>query len=465
MCAHRVWEIDYDADTSDVSCGVFGSNGDLSWVFSSRRKTLHENPRGWVLVISPRRDLATELMEEFRDQSRSSGLRLDFCQGNEVFKPGMEGSARIASAAAVLDSLAASGERIAALKQLKLVVLEDLDILDADYELAISVLRFRCHGLPVRFVGSSASLNDSADLAAWLQVDNSALYSFRPIDRDQSLTIVTKAFTTPLSSALYKAMAKPAHSAIISHPGQPVIIFVPSRSHCRSVAMDLITECALADLNNIRGFVPPHIDQHELELRLAKLQDRTLTDFLSKGVGFYPEKVGKKDRALILQMYIEGIVRVLIVPRYSCWTLPVRAGVVIIMGTQYVVFGEDKSDRQVRDYELEEIVRMQGRAIRPDLGGHLHLFCHSDAKDTFARFLNEGLPLESSLLDQGSLIVDWVQKSRGTDASIREHTKKQEVHKILSWTFLRHRIASNPVYYDIKRGGGDVLWQAVEMVV
>ncbi|KAF9646774.1 Sec63-domain-containing protein [Thelephora ganbajun] len=428
-------------------------------------KTLHESPDGWVLMISPRRSLVAELEADLRDPSRSLGLRLEICQSNDVFKPGMGKLVRIAPAEVVLDSLAAGGERIASFKQLKLVVLENLDILDADYELAISVLRLRCHGLPVRFVGSSASLNDSADLVAWLQVDNSALHNFRPIDRDQSFTIVTKTFTTPLSSALYKAMAKPAYSTITSHPGQPVIIFVPSRNHCRTVAMDLITECALADLNNIRGFVPPRVDQNELEFRLTKLQDRVLVDFVSKGIGFYHEKIGKKDRALVLQMYIEGIVRVLIVPKHSCWTLPVRAGVVIIMGTQYVVVGEDKSDRQVRDYELEEIIRMQGRAIRPDSDGHLHLFCHPDAKDLFARFLNEGLPLESSLLDRGSLIVDWIQKSRGTDVPIREHAMRQEVHKILSWTFLRHRISSNPVYYNIKRDGGDVLQQAVEKVL
>ena len=406
-----------------------------------------------------------ELVAELRDPTRSLGLRLEPCQGNEVFNPGARKTVRIASAAVVLDSLAASGERVASLKELRLVVLENLDILDADYELAVSVLRLRCRGLPVRFVGSSASLNDAGDLAAWLQVDNSALYSFRPFDRDRPFTTFTKTFTTPLSSALYKAMAKPAHSALTLHPDQPAIVFVPSRNHCRSVAMDLITECALADLNNIRGFVPPYIDQNELEFRMAKLQDRTLSDFVSKGIGFFHEKVGKKDRALILQMYIEGILRVLIVPRYSCWTLPVRAGVVMIMGTQYVDFGEDKSDRQVRDYELEEIVRMQGRAIRPGLDGHLHLFCHPDAKDVFTRFLNEGLPLESSLLDAGSLVVDWIGKSRGTDASTKERVRKQEVHEILSWTFLRNRIASNPVYYNIKRGESDALWQAVGMVV
>ena len=405
-----------------------------------------------------------ELEVDLRDPSRSMKSRVDHCQTNEVFKPEMGKSIRIASASVVLESLAAAGERIDPLRYLKLVVLENLDILDAEYELAVSILRLRCLGLPVRFVGFSASLSDSTDLAAWLQVENSALYSFRPNDRDQSFTIATKTFTTPLSSALYKAMAKPAHSAITSHPQDPAIIFVPSRNHCRSVAMDLIKECALADLNNIRGFVPPHVDQHQLEFRLAKLQDRTLFDFLSKGVGFFHEKVGRADRALILQMYVEGIVRVLIVSRHSCWTLPVRAGVVIIMGTQYVVFGEEKSDRQVRDYEQEEIVRMQGRAIRPGLDGRLHLFCHPDAKDMFIRFLNEGLPLESSLLEASSLVTDWIQKSLGAGAPMGEREMKREVRKILPWTFLRHRIESNPVYYDIKRGEGDALLQAVEKI-
>ena len=431
------------------------------------RKTLVDNPNpdGWVLVISSRKSLAIEFAADLRGASRSLGLHIELCQGNEVFKPGARKSIRIAPASTVLESIAAGGEVIASLRYLRLVILENLDTLDAEYELAISVLRIRCQGLSIRFVGSSASLGDSADLASWLQVDDSALHSFRPTDRDQSFTVFTKSFTTPLSSALYKAMAKPAHFVITSHPEQPVIVVVPSRKHCHSVAMDLITECALADINNIRGFVPTHVDQNVLELRMAKLQDRTLFDFVSKGVGFYHERVDRKDKALILQMYVEGIIRVLIVPRQSCWSLPVRAGVMIIMGTQYVVVGEDRADRQIRDYKLEEIVRMQGRTIRPGLDGRLHLFCHPDAKDMFLRFLNEGLPLESSLLEAGSLVVDWIQKSRRNGPPIKEQAMRREVHKILSWTFLRRRITSNPVYYDIKRGGDDPLWQAVDMAL
>jgi len=262
-------------------------------VFSLHGKTLHENPDGWVLMISPRRSLVAQLVAELRDPTRSLGLLLEFCQGNGIFNPATGKSVRVASAAVVLDSLATSDEWVDSLKQLKLVVLENLDISDADYEWAVSILRLRCHGLPVRFVGSPASLDDPGDLSTWLQVDNSALYNPRPPDRDTLLTIIMKTFTTPPSSALHKAMAKPAHSALASYPDQPAIIFVPSSNHCRSAAVDLITEYTLADLS-IRRFIPPHIDQNELEFCLTKLQDRTLSTSSRRVSGSSTREFGRR---------------------------------------------------------------------------------------------------------------------------------------------------------------------------
>ena len=51
--------------------------------------------------------------------------------------------------------------------------------------------------------------------------------------------------------------------------------------------MNLVTECALVDLSNVRGSFPPRIDHDELGFRPANLQDRTGFDILSKGAGFY----------------------------------------------------------------------------------------------------------------------------------------------------------------------------------
>ena len=88
---------------------------------------------------------------------------------------------------------------------LRLVLCESLELLDAVYELGVSLLLHATQPHPVRFIGLTSSLNDPADLAAWLNVDPLALHSFKPSDRDQALNVATLTFTIPQSAALFKA--------------------------------------------------------------------------------------------------------------------------------------------------------------------------------------------------------------------------------------------------------------------
>lgn len=331
---------------------------------------------------------------------------------------------------------------------LHLVLCENMELLDAPYELGVSALLRATQRLPTRYVGISSSLNDPADLAVWLNADPQALHSFRPVDRDQSLVVSTHTFTIPQSAALFKAMAKPAHMAIRGAPGEPAVVFVPSRSQCRSIALDLITQCAL-EMETTRGYLSDDVSPDALEHYLARLQDRSLVDFVTQGIGFFHDGIPRQDRILILELYTEGIVRVLVVPHDSCWSLPVRAATVVVMGTQYLHIALDGSERQLRDYTLEELSRMQGRAVRHNGAGHFHLFCQAEAKDTILHFLNDGLPLESNLLDEDEL-RSWYtnQRKQGT---IRN---KQDGIDALSFTFLSHRLQTNPVFYDASSEGG-----------
>jgi antiviral helicase SLH1 len=142
----------------------------------------------------------------------------------------------------------------------------------------------------------------------------------------------------------------------------------------------------------------------------------------------------------MLELYAEGIISVLIVPRDSCWTLPVRAAVVVVMGTQYVYAEAEGSEYQLRDYALTELIRMQSRAVRHSGLGHFYLFCQTESKNTFIHFLTEGLPLESQILDTHDLEV-WYRKT----GSVLE---KQHIVDALSFTFLARRIVNNPTFYD-----------------
>lgn len=391
----------------------------------------------WVLFISANKHLASEVVSDLQHTARVAGISL--FSGSADLNPPKGKTIQVLTAFQLLRAIVqVYDKRI--LERLHLVVCENLEQLDATYELGISLLRHATQNHPTRFVGFSSSLLDPSDLGHWLGVEPLALNSFRPRDRDQSLSFSPQVFTIPNSASLFKAMAKPAHSAIRSAPpGENAIVFVPSRDRCRSIARDLITQCTLEVVTD-RGYLNNDFSNDYVEDRAARFQDSALQDFVLKGVGFYHEGLHKNDRNLTLELFAEGVIHVLLVPRYSCWTLPVRASVVVVMGTQYTTMTD--LDHQLHDYSLTELVRMQSRAVRHSGTGHFHLFCDVESKDTFARFLDDGLPLESSILDSQELEDFYVLKERKNQS-----LAKQDLVDMLSFTFLARRITSNPTYY------------------
>lgn len=411
--------------------------------------TTLRSPECWAIIVTPQKSVAAETVSELRIASRDVGVSVEYGVGSDALKRPRGKVVRVLTASHLLQVISKRDSPVY-LAGPDLVICENLELLDATYELGVSLLRHATQSLPTRFVGFSDSLNDSSDLADWLDVDPSGLHSFRPRDRDQSLVSSTQTFTIPQSAALFKAMSKPAHSAIqTAPPGECALVFVPSRGQCRSVALDLLTQCAL-ETETEKGYLPATVSPEYLEDYLARIQDPTLIDFVSKGVGFFHEGIHKPDRNLMLTLYAEGIIRVLVVPRDSCWTVPVRAGVVVVMGTQYVHVEAESSDRQLRDYGLTELVRIQSRAVRHTGSGHFYLFCQAEAKDTFTRFINEGLPLESQLLETNELTA-WLQGEMKRIGGLDE----QQILDALSFTFLSRRVVGNPAYYDCTSGSID----------
>lgn len=409
-------------------------------------------PNSWVLVVAPQRSLATELVADLRPVSRVKGISVEILAPDSGLKTHKGKRIIVATAPSVLSALTKlrddNGSR--ALGGLRLVICENLELLNASYELAISALLHATQTQPTRFFGLSNSLNDAADLAAWLNVPPLGLHSFRASDRDQSLTMSTQTFNIPQSAALFKAMSKPAHSAIATTPGEHAIVFIPSRGQCRPIARDLITQCVLESETD-KGYLLDGVDPYHLEHLMTKIEDVSLVEFMTRGIGFYYEGMTRSDRTRTLELYADGIIRVLIVPHDSCWTLPVRAATVVVMGTQYLHLASGGDERQLRDYRLEELVHMQGRGVRHHgNGGHFYLFCQAEAKDTITRFLHDGLPLESQLLENSDL-KRWY-KARKQAGDIRN---RQDGVDALSFTFLARRVMSNPIYYDASTGSRD----------
>jgi len=100
---------------------------------------------------------------------------------------------------------------------------------------------------------------------------------------------------------------------------------------------------------------------------------------------------------------------------------------------------------------------MQGRAVRHTGTGHFHLFCPTEAKDTYIRFLSDGLPLESRLLDSSDL-ESWYRHMRASAGILN----KQQAAEALSSTFLAKRVVSNPSYYGTSSGPDETLSRIVD---
>lgn len=401
--------------------------------------TTTKSDDSWTLVVVPRKSTAAETFSDLRGASRALNVGVELGLGPDILHRKKGRSVCIVTALHLLQTISQRDPKTP-LSGVDLVVLDHLEQLDSVYELSVSLLRHATQTSTTRFVGLSHSLIDPTDLALWLNVDPFSLFSFRPSDRGQSLTMSTQTFTIPQSASLFKAMSKPAHAAIREAPlEENAIVFVPSRGQCRPIAFDLITQCALESETD-KGYLPDTVPEHYLEDYLARLRDPALIDFVSRGVGLFHDGLQKSDRNIILELYAEGIVRVLIVPRESCWSLPVRSAVVVVMGTQYLELGAEGTDRHLREYDLTELVHMQSRAIRHAGSGHFHLFCQAENKDTILRFLNEGLSLESKILETRELETWHRQRQKTSD--------KQQIIDALSLTYLARRIITNPAYYD-----------------
>lgn len=366
---------------------------------------------------------------------------------------------------AVASALAGSSKTFDGWAQsFNLLILDDLHLLDAQFEVVASRLLSVAKASLTRVIGLAASLNDPQDVGTWLGVDPSAVFSFLPKDRGTALATAIQTFTMPHSAILNKAMIKPAFD-ILRASTQPAILFASSRAHCVSSAADLVTQSGTH--MDINGFLSTNPEN--LEPMLHRLRDRSLTNGLLRGIGIFHDGLAPTDIALVLELFATGVIRVLVVAREACWSLPVRAPIVVVLGTQYLQLGShvgpptadskrQQRERQVSNYPLQEVLQMQSFAVLPPTlaassangsprptTGSFTLFCQAEHREFYLRFLSTGLPLESTLHSSALLrSVLQSEKERGTVKT------KQDALDLTSHTLLARRMRTNPTFYGVE---------------
>lgn len=359
-----------------------------------------------------------------------------------------------------------------ALAVFKLFLAEDLHLLNSTYELALSRVTASATDDDARMMATSASVHDATALRDWLGVKDLSCYSFHPNARPSPMRVSVQGLDLPHTVALLKTMVKPvyekARSSVRAGQGrQSVLIFVPSRMQCTSTASDLVTRAA-SELDQ-EGFLG--VPAEEIEAHLASLKDDRLYEPLLHGIGIYHDGMHPKDKTLVMDLYTNGAVRGLVAPREAAWTLPsdkTKAGLVVVMSAQYLRIVNrtavqhtssgaaevvDVSERQVVNYPNTDLLRMSAHCQ----GGECFVLCQNDQNEWVRETLQEGLPIESKLLDSGrGLPVDETL----VVTTLREIQvgKIQDAHALaesFGSTYLFQRLLANPCYYDCRDSSAD----------
>ncbi|KAG8713056.1 hypothetical protein FRC09_019141, partial [Ceratobasidium sp. 395] len=434
------------------------ANGKSTLVLAALRKLCSQKSSPSLLVFVPRKQDAPQVVSSLRELGANASLA-----GAKNLQTGQPGRIHTITPFKFLEWVRESRQNLsksAYIRGLGTVVFESLESLDAEYELAIALIRHATQTLPVRFVGVSSSLTDTSDIASWLAVPPRGNFSFQPGDREQELISSAQPFSIPHSAALLHAMAKPVYSALRMLLAEETgLVFVPAQGLCQSVVGDLVRLCGL-DFNAL-GFLGNGLTPDDMETFVGRLQNQELADGLVHGVGVYHSRMNERDQRLVLELYAEGTVRVLVAPREACWSIPVRAARVAVMGTQYMQFGTGGTDRELRSYTWGEVIRMQSRAVRPGLPGSFVLMCQGEDRETYMRFLSAGLPLESELMEGGCEVLKQWAKAM-VEAQLLQ--SPQDLLDVLGHTYLRRRLRSNPNYYEDEMTGRDTLSNLVDLV-
>ena len=95
---------------------------------------------------------------------------------------------------------------------------------------------------------------------------------------------------------------------------------------------ELVTQCAVG--MNMKGFLGEDVSTETLEVYASNLKNREMADGVMRGIATWHDRMDQGDKMLMLRLFVEGVIRVLVIPRELCWNAPVRASLVIVMGTQ-----------------------------------------------------------------------------------------------------------------------------------
>ncbi len=163
------------------------------------------------------------------------------------------------------------------------------------------------------------------------------VYHLRDVQvRPVPLEIRIQGFDVGHMGARLLAMARPVYGAIVNtcSPGNPALVFVPTRKQAQLCAIDVVT-FAGADGRG-ESFLHAGVDsaRHITDtLTACGVRDGALLHTASFGVGYLHEGMTAAERRAVEELYTTGYLGVLVVSVSLTWGFGLTAALVVVMDT------------------------------------------------------------------------------------------------------------------------------------
>ena len=331
------------------------------------------------------------------------------------------------------------------LSKVQLVMLDEVHLLAENrgpsLEAIVARLKLR-RGLsvPPRFMACSATFKNVEDVAQWLNVPSSAVFSFGNEMRPVPLEIKIKTypsrgnneylFSKKLDDFVYPVLMEFSN-------GKPALCFCATKAETVRLARKLSTEYRAPSGESM--FVRDAQHRSVLHEVSRRVREEGLKRSIREGVGYHNADLSREDKAIVEELFVQKQLRVVATTSTLAMGMNLPAFLVIIKGVRLY---RGNSRYTMLDYS--SILQMIGRAGRPqfDVKGVAVIMAEQRDERTLENILNLSEVVESSLLGCLSECLN-AEICNGMVTNI------DSAMRWLQTTYLWIRVMRNPGHYGV----------------
>ncbi|KAJ6490602.1 Sec63 Brl domain-containing protein [Mycena vitilis] len=421
------------------------------------------------VYMAPTKALCSERQRDWTSKFDALGIKCCELTGDTVqFGKGAWGDAKNATVIITTgekwDSLTRNwGDHGQILSQIQLFLVDEVHILNESRgsTLEVVISRMKARGSAVRFALVSATVPNIKDIAAWIgnkrRDDAATIFEFgedfRPCKLTRHVVGLPRArgdndfaFTRKLDYKLFGALQ--THSV-----GKPILVFVSTRKGVLMTADQL-----LKDYSEAEKIKQPLPWSHPKRVEHA-FHEKHLGELAAFGIGVHHAGLTIDDRRAVEDLYLRGVLRVVVATSTLAVGVNLPAHTVVIKGVQ--IFQNNASI----EYSDLDVMQMLGRAGRPqfDKDGIAIIMCEIDLETKYRELVQGKTIVESSLHKNLSEHIN-------SEIGLGTITNVRSAKDWLRSSFLFQRIQKNPAHYALGKGENqsweervdDMVMQSVE---